>query len=303
MIVAHELLDVLRCPYTQARLRAEGQGLVAESGRTYRVVDGIPWLLDEASLSALDRDFQRQYTEKDARSYDRQVRLMSLLFGCWEPRERRKMVNLLDLSPGMHVLEVSVGTGANLPLLAQRVGPAGRLVGLDLSSGMLGVARKRAASLSCPVHLVRGDAVHLPFADGAFDAVLHFGGLNLFGDRAQALAEMVRVAKPGAMLVVGDEGMSEALRASWLGRRLAKMNSLYRFRPPFHFLPWDRIENVQLHWAWREVFWLLRFQPQGGPPRPDEGEALRERLVGKAAAREEKAPSGTSGANGVGHVG
>jgi len=285
MSVPIEWLDMLRCPYTQARLRAEGGGLVAESGQAYRVVDGVPWLLDEATLSALDRDFQRQYMEKDARSYDRQVRLMSLLFGCWEPRERRKMVNLLDLRPGMHVLEVSVGTGANLPFLAQRVGVEGRLYGLDLSSGMLGVEQKRAALLVCPAHLVRGDAVHLPFADGAFDAVLHFGGLNLFGDRAQALAEMVRVVKPGAMLVVGDEGMSEARRGSWLGRRLVKMNSLYRFRPPFHLLPWDRIENVQLHWAWRQVFWLLRFQAAGGSGQPDEGEALRERLVSKASAR------------------
>jgi ubiquinone/menaquinone biosynthesis C-methylase UbiE len=283
MSIPRELLDVARCPYTQARLRAEGDGLVAESGRTYRVVDGVPWLLDEETISALDRDFQRQYTERDARSYDRQVRLMSLLFGCWDPRERRKIANLLDLRLGMHVLEVSVGTGANLPLLARWVGAEGRLYGLDLSAGMLGVARKWAAALSCPVHLMRGDAVHLPFADGAFDAVLHFGGVNLFGDRARALEEMVRVAKPGATLVVGDEGMSEARRASWLGRQLVKMNNLYRFRPPFHLLPWDRIENVQLHWVWREVFWLLRFQRSGGSGSPDEGEALRQRLEARSA--------------------
>jgi len=151
MSVPIEWLDMLRCPYTQARLRAEGEGLVAESGQAYRVVDGVPWLLDEATLSALDRDFQRQYTEKDARSYDRQVRLMSLLFGCWEPRERRKMVNLLDLRPGKHVLEVSVGTGANLPFLAQRVGVEGRLYGLDLSSGCSAWRRsgRRCWSVQC----------------------------------------------------------------------------------------------------------------------------------------------------------
>ncbi len=94
---------------------------------------------------------------------------------------------------------------------------------------------------------------------------------------------MVRVARPGATLVVGDEGMSEARRASWLGRRLVKMNSLYRFRPLFHLLPWDRIENVQLHWVWREVFWLLRFQATGGSGLLDEGEALRRRLEAHSA--------------------
>ncbi len=250
----------------------------------YSVVDGVPWLLDEATLSALDRAFQRQYTEKDARSYDRLVRLLSLLLGCWEPRERRKIVDLLDLRPGMRVLEVSVGTGANLPFLARRVGAEGQRYGLDLSAAMLGVARKRAAAVGCPVHLVRGDAVNLPFVDEAFDAVLHFGGVNLFGDRARALAEMVRVAKPGATLVVGDEGMSERRRGSVLGRRLLRMNSLYRFRPPFPLLPWEGIENVQLHWVWREVFWLLRFQKRGGPPQPDEGEQLRARLEDRTAA-------------------
>lgn len=125
--------------------------------------------------------------------------------------------------------------------------------------------------------------MHLPFADRAFDAVLHFGGVNLFGDRARALAEMVRVAKPGATLVVGDEGMSEARRDAWLGRGLVKMNSLYRFRPLFHFLPWERIENVQLHWVWRELFWLLRPQVAGDSRPPDEGEALRRRSEVRSA--------------------
>ncbi len=120
----------------------------------------------------------------------------------------------------MRVLEVSVGTGANLPFLARRVGAEGQRYGLDLSAAMLGVARKRAAAVGCPVHLVRGGAVSLPFVDEAFDAVLHFGGVNLFGDRARALAEMVRVAKPGATLVVGDEGMLGRRRASSYGRGL-----------------------------------------------------------------------------------
>lgn len=156
MSVSSELLNLLQCPVSGERLRAEGQRLVSPSGMTYSVVDGVPWLLDEARLSALDRAFQRQYTEKDARSYDRMVWLLSLLLGCWEPRERRKIVGLLDLKPGMSVLEVSVGTGANLPFLARTVGSEGRLVGLDLSPGMLGAAQKRARALPCPVHLVRG---------------------------------------------------------------------------------------------------------------------------------------------------
>lgn len=120
--------------------------------------------------------------------------------------------------------------------------------------------------------------MYLPFADATFDAVLHFGGLNVFGDRAQALTEMGRVAKPGVVVVVGDEGPSERRRRSWLGRRLLRMNNLYLFRPPLALLPWSRIEDFQLHWAWRDVFYLMRFRVAGGLPRSNPEEELRRRL-------------------------
>jgi len=59
---------------------------------------------------------------------------------------------------------------------------------------------KRQAAL-----LVQGAAEHLPFVDRAFDSVLHMGGINFFNDKAQALREMVRVAKPGTKIVIVDE--------------------------------------------------------------------------------------------------
>jgi len=290
LVLSSELLHTLRCPYSGDPLRAEGDTLKSERGRTYRIVDGVPWLLDEAQVAAVDRASQRQYTERDAARYDRQLRLGSLALGCWEPRQRRRMVDLLELKPGARVLEVSVGTGANLPFLAHRAGRSGHIVALDLSWGMMGVAKARGARLSTPVDLVRGDAVHLPFASDSFDAVLHFGGLNLFGDRAQALAEMVRVARPGSTVVVGDEGLSEARRRTWLGRKLLSMNSLFVFRPPFDKLPWERIEGLELHWAWREAFYLLTFRVRGDTPQPSQEDILRQRI----AEREEKAA-----ANGV----
>ncbi len=266
----------------------DGESLVSEAGRRYRVVDGVPWLLDEARVATVDRALQRQYTERDAARYDRQLRLGSLAIGCWEPRQRRRMVGLLELKPGARVLEVSVGTGANLPFLADKVGTSGHIMALDLSWAMMGVAKARAARLPTPVDLVRGDAVTLPFASDSFDAVLHFGGLNLFGDRTQALAEMVRVARPGAIVVAGDEGLSEARRRTWLGRKLLSMNSLFVFRPPFDKIPWDGIEGFELHWAWREAFYLLRFRVRGETPRPSQEDKLRQRI----AEREEEAAAG-----------
>lgn len=128
---------------------------------------------------------------------------------------------------------------------------------------MLGVGRKRAAAVGC--------SVHLPFADGALDGVLRFGNLNRFG----------------------DEGMSEARRATWLGRRMVGTKTLYRFRTPFRLLPGGRIENVELPWVWREVFWLLRFEVAGGAGPPDEGEVLRQKL--EAPQRGSGSPASSAG--------
>ncbi len=279
------LLDLLRSPLDGTRLRDQGDLLISERGFEYPMVVGIPWLLDEARVANVDRALQKQYTESDAAKYDRQLRLASLLLGCWEPRERRRMVALLDLKAGDRVLEISVGTGANLPHLSRSVGPSGHLVALDLSWDMMQVARARADRLPTRVDFVRADAVRLPFVDAAFDAVFHFGGFNLFGDREKALQEAVRVTQPGGTIVLGDEGLSESRRRSWLGRKLLSMNSLFVFRPPFDRLPWSAIEGLELYWAWRETFYLLRFRVKSETPSVSDEDTLRARIAQQEMAK------------------
>lgn len=258
MSVEH-IVKILRCQYSGAPLHLS-DGYLEGGLYRYPVVDGIPWLLAEDRLSELDRHFQQEYGEETARKYDVMIRLQSLLIGCWEPAERRRMVNLLDVPEGARILEIAVGTGSNLRWLSRLAGRSGEIVAVDLSLAMMRVAQQLAKALPSPVHFVRGDACHLPFADDTFDAVFHFGGLNTFGDMGAALREMVRVAKPGAPIVAGDEGMSEARRRTWLGRRLGRMNQLNLCRPPFAEVPWDQVEAFELHWAWRELFYVMRFR-------------------------------------------
>lgn len=259
-----QLAPILRCPYTGAPVTLAGEHLRA-GDRRYPIVDGVPSLVEDGRLSAIDQHFQDQYNDETARRYDAIIRFQSLLIGCRESTERRKMVDLLAARPGSRVLEVAAGTGANLPFLSRAVGPAGEIVAVDLSMAMIRVAQRRARGLGTPVHFVRADACHLPFADATFDAVFHFGGLNMFGDVKAALREMVRVAKPGAVIVAGDEGMSEARRKTWLGRRVGRMNSLNLCRPPFAAVPWDEIQGFQLHWTWRELFYVMRCCKADGP--------------------------------------
>jgi SAM-dependent methyltransferase len=140
-------------------------------------------------------DEQWQVAGSAAEVYERE--LVPAIFGPWAPR----MVGLAALAAGERVLDVACGTGVVARLAAEHVGPAGRVVGLDLNPGMLAVARSLPVA-GVPVGWVQATAGRLPFPDGSFEVVCCQLGLQFFPDRAAALAEMARVLVPGGRLVV-----------------------------------------------------------------------------------------------------
>ncbi|WP_130013050.1 class I SAM-dependent methyltransferase [Serinicoccus sediminis] len=103
------------------------------------------------------------------------------------------------------VLEVGVGTGANLPYYPPDV----RLTCLERSEPMLQQARQRAADLGRPVTFVRGDAGALDAEDASFDAVVSTFTLCCVPDVGAALAEMARVLRPGGSLLLADHVASD----------------------------------------------------------------------------------------------
>jgi SAM-dependent methyltransferase len=112
----------------------------------------------------------------------------------WAPR----VVDAAAIRSGHRVLDVACGTGILSRAVAEAVGPAGDVIGLDLDPGMLVVAARVAPGIA----LHRGTAEMLPFTDHAFDAVVSQFGLMFFQDRTRALREMWRVLRPGGRLVV-----------------------------------------------------------------------------------------------------
>lgn len=98
------------------------------------------------------------------------------------------------------VLEVAVGSGLNLPHYPPEV----KLIGVDLSEGMLQLARRRAATARCEVELLRTDGSRLPFGDESFDAVVCTFSLCGFPDPRAGVEEMVRVLRPGGSLLLAD---------------------------------------------------------------------------------------------------
>jgi SAM-dependent methyltransferase len=119
---------------------------------------------------------------------------------------RDEYVRLLGVAPGERVLDVGCGSGAVTRTLAQRVAPGGSAVGLDASTALLKVARELAnkAGLGAIIEFKDGDCRALPFPDASFDAVVAATTLSHVPDPRRALAEMVRVTRPGGCVGVFD---------------------------------------------------------------------------------------------------
>lgn len=121
-----------------------------------------------------------------------------------------------------HTLEIAVGTGRNLPMYGDGV----ELTAIDLSPGMLAVARRRAEVLGREVDLREGEAEHLPFPDAGFDTVVCTLALCAVADRASAVTEMFRVLCPGGRLLLLDHA-----EPRWLRGRPADLAARQGFLP------------------------------------------------------------------------
>ena len=157
-----------------------------------------------------------------SRSYD-------LFAGAFEKRLRNKALARLSIASGEVVLEIGFGTGHCLEQIAEAVGEAGRVCGVDLSPGMLEVSQRRLdrAGMSDRVSLSCGDATDLPYADEAFDAAFMSFTLELFDtpEIPIVLSEIKRVLKPNGRLGVvslsREDGTSLMVRLyEWMHQRM-----------------------------------------------------------------------------------
>ena len=143
----------------------------------------------------------------------------------WE-RFGRATVDRLDLRPGATVLDACAGSGASALPAADRVGPSGRVVAVDLADNLLALARAKAERLGLKnLETRQADIESLGYPPGSFDAVIIVFGVFFLPDMAAGTAELWRVVGPGGQLAV----------TTWGPRLWEPASSVF----------WDAVEKVR----------------------------------------------------------
>jgi len=199
-----ESVALLRSPYTGNPLhvlsRDGHEVMVSSSGEQFPIRNDIAVFLEPEKVTGSNRKYNRLY-ETIGGFYDDTQRVACALRGVNRDRYFLSYLRFLEINPGNSVLETSVGTGLNWKYLPR----GAKLFGLDLSAEMLTNCQANLRRWEMDADLFLGNAEDLPFANDSFDVVFHVGGINFFNDRAKAIREMIRVAKPGSRILIADE--------------------------------------------------------------------------------------------------
>jgi len=260
-------LSLLACPICHGALNFSGvdddplrAGCLAcpACDGHFPIVDGIPHFIAPEQLTGFNRRFSRMY-DLTSWGYRAFSKIAFAFIGMDEETGRREITDRLEPRGG-RVLEVSIGPGVNLPYLTNRP-DVGEAFGLDISLGQLKNCQRYVAKKGWGVDLFLGNGEQLPFKDETFDGVLHVGGINFFNDKKSAIEEMIRVAKPGARILIGDETEKGAkayekfipgFMKSFGGKRAAVV-------APIDLVPKEMLET-RVFDAWKGWFYCIEFR-------------------------------------------
>lgn len=178
-------------------------------------------------MQAID---SQSFKLRDATSYDPIVERFDHFTERLSIPLAERMIELADLRPSDHVLDIGTGTGVVALRAAERIADGGTITGIDLSEQMLATAAAKAGrfGLDSKIEFRRMDAERLEFADATFDKVVSQFALLHFPDPLAALKEIYRVTKPGGKIVISVGSSPPLLSFAGLRHRVGILPDMIR---------------------------------------------------------------------------
>lgn len=257
------------CPYCKNEaLKIAENGLQCSNNHFISFIEGtnIP------VFDCADEDTNEYTIEEAAKIHDNSLRWVFKTFGGDEESLRNSLLSRLHLKKNQSILITGVGAGNDLPQLAKMVGKNAMITAQDYSKQMLLSAVDRVNTIynlsDYNIEFSVSDASNLPYANNSFDAVYHFGGINLFSDIKNGIKEMDRVAKDGGRVVFCDEGMAPCMKNSEYGKMLINNNYLYAYEAPLEYIPMNA-KDVNLSWEVSNCFYVIDYTVSKTPLQID----------------------------------
>lgn len=251
-----ELISLLINPYTGNKLELQDNCLIDPvTAESFSIRKGIPVIFRDEKITGLNRLYQKRY-DWLAYIYDLLAVLLGPFFGIKEVFE--SIADSMDINNNDRVLETSIGTGKQIENLVNH-GKKAHFTGLDISFGMLSKCLRNSRKWDVNLELIQGNAETLPFIDEAFDVVFHIGGINFFNEKGKAILEMIRVARPGAKIYIGDETKKLLDEQPSIFSRYYQKPDSDIYAPPIKYIPKNML-NVVNKELYDGKMYLISFQ-------------------------------------------
>jgi len=231
-------IELIRPPQNSGSIKlvaeVRNEFLQTPDGTKYPITGNIICFLDKLSLTGNNKNYQKMY-DRFSLFYDFATQGYARLKNGNEKNRLMNYLSLLDIKNGQNVIEISIGTGRNIRYL----NPNANYYGIDISLGMLKRCQRKMKRLKRDITLIQAEAECLPLIEESFDVVFSAGGFNFFNDPGKAVAEMLRIAKSGAKILITDE--TEKLRLKYRKSDFYRDNKI---NDPASYLP-NTCKNVE----------------------------------------------------------